>query len=492
MFFPSIFIVCLLHTYFIKATYSKKNVVKNTNDSENASEIRKLHNALNAIDYNNPINETENVNVHFSGIDNDCRCPKTFSETNGSEHERISNVGENTESNFNQTIDPALSRVPSAKKNEIFNDYVLNSTVNKSKNVHQRIYLWPQNISTGYYEVPIILNSVTKITKQRLLYVFGYLSRGVKISFRDPLPNDEVIVNVTENNMQGCWANLGRGDGHGIIYMNIPPLLCNSIYTVLHEVMHILGCVHAHERNSGKYIYFRQSDEVYIATHETIYDELSVMIYPNQINIVKTNNSQRIMQNIARGRQSFISRCDWNFIIQLYPSGQVLPECITNYMPDVLIPTPFLLKYLDIVAARYLCRYQNEFFFDVGYCETNQWNFYPSIKDELAPISKNETVTLQKFCVMQNVCNGFFAPNPLHKRQNASISIRPLEDQFVLVYLKKSFCENFLYRFIKILQKLPFYEACLHKCQKTVRINSLIKCFRRHYRLYQQTAISIM
>jgi hypothetical protein len=456
----------VLYIFLIKASYANNNTLKI------------IHNMTKALDGYN-LNEDTEFFIYSPLMQN-------HESNNENVHSNSAFGVESFQSDLQDIFHASSSHYKKQDDNKTFIDYFLAEASNIKANVPKGVHLWPKNSFNNKYDIPISLNNVSEITRSRLYYVLGYLSRGVNLHFRKPLPTDPVIVKVTENEEEGCWANLGRGVGYRSMYINIPPLMCNSIHMVLHEVMHVLGFGHEHERSDANGHYVRELNEVHTTVFQTEFDELSVMSYPESV-IGPTTNTK--IRDIARGRRSFLSRCDWNLLLQLYPSNRSPPDCIPNYVPDLLVPTPALLEYLDAESAKELCHYQNEFFFDVGFCDTGVNSSYPPLEDELAPVSTSTSFNVKPICILQNVCYDKNNSINISGVNDSSILRRPLENHFVLVHIPKKLCRRLLYRFIKLLYNLPFYSECSRLCSSTTTMDPLIKCFRRQYKIYKQTSI---
>lgn len=108
------------------------------------------------------------------------------------------------------------------------------------------IELWGKDPDTGNYVVPIIFPKAPVIRK-RLDWVIGYVSRGANIEFREKRPTDKKWIDIDENPNYLCQSMVGSGSGGGV-YMNLHEQVCLTRQFVLHEILHVLGFHHEHQR----------------------------------------------------------------------------------------------------------------------------------------------------------------------------------------------------------------------------------------------------
>lgn len=261
------------------------------------------------------------------------------------------------------------------------NDVLEYKVPNASKSATMEgVLFWPKNLATNLYEIPLDISGLQSLTVSRISYVVGYLERATLLSFRQPRVGDTTIVKVLERSGDKCWSSVGKAMGRGYVYMNLHPAVCTTLHMYLHEFMHLLGFVHEHERPDAQSHYYNRLPNPVNLSYFTEFDSFSVMNYPRHA-IGDLINPW--LNEVSKGRRTFLSRCDWSLLLSVYPGKNVAPQCIPNYAPNVLVPSEKLLKSYSQDRSYYLCQYNNEWLYETGYCVTANKKQYPNLSTEL-------------------------------------------------------------------------------------------------------------
>lgn len=283
--------------------------------------------------------------------------------------------------NVSLPFDSIIQKKLAWKYNTTVSDYVRMDPPEGSRAaIPEGVSVWPKNGVTDTYDIPLELTGVSVTTWKRVRYVTSYLSRATKLNFRQAVSTDIPYVKVLERPDQLCWSTLGRPAGHPIIYMNLHPAVCTTLHMVMHEFLHLLGFMHEHERQEASQHYINLRANTYAESYGTAYDVLSVMSYPHAA-IGPTRDPY--LNELSKHRRTFLTRCDWNLLLTLYPSENPPPTCVPNFIPRLLVPTQKLLAIHNRDRAEFLCRYSNEWLYDAQYCVPPNFSAFPSLSHEL-------------------------------------------------------------------------------------------------------------
>lgn len=300
--------------------------------------------------------------------------------------------------------DTVHDEVPSLTWNssQYADDAVEHTVPNASKSATMAgAVFWPKNLATNLYEIPIDINGLHNLTRSRISYVVGYLERATLLSFRPPRASDTTVVKILERENDRCWSNVGKGMGRRYVYMNLHPSVCTTLHMYLHEFMHLLGFIHEHERPDAQNHYYSRLPYPVSMTYYTAFDSFSVMNYPRMA-IGDLINPW--LNEVSKGRRSFLSRCDWTLLLSVYPGKNIPPSCIPNYAPKVLKPSRKLLQLYNRTRSEYLCQYNNEWLYETEYCVTPNNRMYPNLSVELGfPANEYPNRRLRSAVYNQNV-----------------------------------------------------------------------------------------
>lgn len=342
--------------------------------------------------------------------------------------------------------------------------------------VRTKTFFWPPGLD-GKYEVPIYTDAASPITKQRLDWVFGYIMRATNIVFRPNKTTDRVHAVVEEKEDVICNSAVGQGAGISKVSMNLHPDQCTTIHMVLHEVLHLLGFHHEHERPEVQ-TYFPSASPggKWVVGNSTPFDSLSVMMYP-EVTVGKHIDPQ--WREAAGGRRSFMTTCDWNLLLTIYPGRYEPPACVPNKIANVLLPTLDGLAHWNgnLTKALWMCHYQNEFHFDDKRCVVPRGKKYPSIDVEFFRDSSQTRNVRNKRDSQSSELHDFVddpdaATNTKHERKT-----QRLRENTVLSH----FCSAIHSRDLTAMSNEECFAACMYGCKKYVPHKTPAECLREDY-----------
>lgn len=346
--------------------------------------------------------------------------------------------------------------------------------------VEEKIILWSKDPQTGRYTVPISTPKSPE-SRRRLDWVKGYISRAANIEFRETRPSDRKWAVVTENPDESCWSTLGSGY-YGNVSINLPDSKCTSIHMVLHEVLHLLGFSHEHERPDRPNYFTTTSFKNRMRQH-TDFDPLSVMMY-HASNVAPNADSEKT--KFFAHRRNFMSTCDWNLLLTLYPGPNKPPKCRTNEIAKVLTPTPLMKNYIPYFVPEVRCHLYNELHFENGECVLPKGQQYPDLKKEFfsddvidlsQPGTKTKTKKRPRKKRSVDDSNSYSDDDENGVNSDLDLPVRTLKSWPA----KLQFCNNYFSRNSSILQNAQCVSACLAGCKKYAPDKSLTQCIRESY-----------
>lgn len=151
-----------------------------------------------------------------------------------------------------------------------------------------------------------------------------------------------------------------------------------SIRPVFHEIMHLLGFTHEFQRHDRPNIFTASSDPTG-TRQQTEFDPFSITMYNAEL--ISANPYDKASEPFLKGR-SFLSICDWNLLLTLYPGPNKPPRCRTNEIANVLSPSPTFMNSCRYRNPAKMCHLYNEFLFQSGECVLPNNQKYPDLKKE--------------------------------------------------------------------------------------------------------------
>ncbi|WKX89339.1 hypothetical protein Q1695_008745 [Nippostrongylus brasiliensis] len=195
---------------------------------------------------------------------------------------------------------------------------------------------WNLRDSDGNVVIPYIVSAHYNYReKKALTEAFRRIHANTCIRFK-PRTNERDFVDIQNERGEGCYTNVGRVGGRGIIMLEANYMeTCMEPSIILHELMHVAGLWHEHMRSDrDNYIkvhyenispdYWSQFEKVtpYEATTYNVpYDYKSLMHYGKRAFAKRGRISMETLdpkfQNII-GKQTDASSSDYKKICQIY------------------------------------------------------------------------------------------------------------------------------------------------------------------------------
>ncbi len=190
------------------------------------------------------------------------------------------------------------------------------------------------------------------LEKETVYQAAAYLSSATNLCFQEANQYDASYMLIKYEYSGGCAASGGGYISPAEIAAGnqYPTIRCKSsnLITICHEMMHLLGIHHEHQRpdrdlhiavnedciRTSWKIQYLKLQEGYFG-YSPIYDYHSIMHYRDDAGLLFDLNCQKVMQaisapNIVMGQRSFLSPIDVQTINFMYPD--VCDRC--NYVPN--------------------------------------------------------------------------------------------------------------------------------------------------------------
>lgn len=358
------------------------------------------------------------------------------------------------------------------------------------------VRLWKKGPS-GMYEVAMTMPK-SAVMRKRLKWVCGYISRGANILFRPKTDADVVWAQVTENRNKECHSHLGAPSNYrGASRINLSEERCTTLHLVLHEVLHLLGFMHEHQRTEKDKVFVNNTMPALSKMGEhTPFDPLSVMNYRLDLTGPYKNSS---WNKFSKDRRSFMSTCDWNLLLRLYPGPNKPPECKVDQIANVLRPTKKLVLRFGYKKAEDLCHLGNESFFDEQECVIPGNKKYPDLKLEFFD-SNAMSLTGKNW---KKLCRRVM--NRQRKQRSNKIawnekdisskldSVKPTssftqsdhlaasQKLFPHLLKKRTYCSRLMSRNTSVISHDQCVLACLSGCEKYAIEKPLLQCLHEDY-----------
>lgn len=183
-------------------------------------------------------------------------------------------------------------------------------------------------------------DSISKARQAQFFIACQEWSKAANIQCRYKKPTDKSYVFITDDKPKECWTHLGAGASGGERTFNYGSEGCWGDPAIIHEVGHILGLMHEHQRpdrdkyidvvleNAGAFAYTYEKLSVGRMDNSGPYDFMSIMHYWNgsySINGLPIMVPKKGYEHYAQamGRSKTLTENDKALIRKIYGKSKI-------------------------------------------------------------------------------------------------------------------------------------------------------------------------
>jgi hypothetical protein len=275
-----------------------------------------------------------------------------------------------------------------------------------SINLSAKVKTWERSFhSQGRYEI-FYADNFTQIYPKSLsnkIYLcMAILEQHLHIKFVkvDSSFNRNMVIFFRGND---CRASTGQYTSRKHSYVLLHETLCDYITPVMHELLHVLGMSHVHDRpDANQFITINKELSKFPLNPkncsnpvEVSYDMASLLHYdvysPSKFygkELYQVKNKE--LKLLAQTKRMLPSSCDWTLLFNFYPTKEFIDnpqepnpfQCIPGCLSTDVVPTENCYKFLKPETCRIFC------YLNPGYLETQDFcTLSPEIQDQPSRLS---------------------------------------------------------------------------------------------------------